>query len=107
MMSSIGGPIRPERSGGCSGACPRARSAARQLAAMPGCESTKVPSRSRRTEGSVEGIQQRTAGGAHSDSRFHLTRPLGAEFKIYAKQQRQYIGTYFVLELRDTEELLP
>jgi hypothetical protein len=33
-----------------SGSCPRARRAARQLAKMPGYESIKVPSRSRRTE---------------------------------------------------------
>jgi hypothetical protein len=33
-----------------SGLCPRARNAAWQLAKMPGYESTKVPSRSRRTE---------------------------------------------------------
>src|SRR3981081_3929052 len=44
------------------GWCPRVRSAARQLAKMPGCESIRVPSRSRRTE----------QGGAmlqHSDRR--------------------------------------
>src|SRR6266496_4151763 len=50
IMSSSGGPMVRLMSSVSSGSCPRARSAARQLAKMPGCESIKVPSRSRRTE---------------------------------------------------------
>ena len=47
---SSGGPMPCLISRDASGSCPRARSAARQLARMPGQELIKVPSRSRRTE---------------------------------------------------------
>ena len=51
MTSSIGGPMTADKSRIGPGTCPSVRSAARQLDRMPGCESIKVPSRSRRIAG--------------------------------------------------------